>query len=174
MGKTLQGLADERVEREEVEAQREGMVMAEAQVQGIEEEEVGGMEEEEEGEGERDLDGDVPDAEEDGGWMSEDEEGGMMEEGDLDDEVLEAEGYEHTDTEVEDSSGDEVRGPRVGTFNRRTGEVVGMAGAGAGVLGSSVFGNGGGSAEGSGVVASGGGSGRRVGFGGVASGLGEN
>lgn len=187
MGKTLQGIADERVEREEVEAQR-----------GREEERVGegmegiavmgGGEGEEVGIGERDLDGDVPDADgEEGGWMSDEdegeEEGTLLEDegvgdgddgGDLDDEVPEAEegSYEHTDTEVEDGSSEDEgvgRGPRLVTFNTRTGEVVRTPGAGAGggdVLGSSVYGNG--------SVVAPRSSGRRSAFGGMPPGLGEN
>lgn len=89
-----------------------------------------------------------------GGTMLEDEgvgEGGVDEDvdlegveggmgmGDLDDEVPDAEegSYEHTDTEVEDSSDDGgvvgrggLVGPRLGTFNTRTGEVVRTSGGG--------------------------------------------
>ncbi|KAL6720299.1 hypothetical protein ACLMJK_002220 [Lecanora helva] len=69
---------------------------------------------------------------------------------DLDDEVPEAEegSYEHTDTEVEDEDSSEDdggvmrQGPVLGTFDRRTGEVVRVSGGGAsGVLGNSVFGS---------------------------------
>lgn len=170
VGKTLQGIADERAEREEVESARarefalqEAQAAAEAEaMEGVVE---GGGEE---GMGERDLDDEVPegegDADADAGWMSEEEEGdgeegvGLEEEGveggDLDDEVPEGEegSYEHTDTEVEDSSSSEeeggggvvgrgLGGPRLATFNTRTGEVVRTSVGGGGVLASSVFGS---------------------------------
>lgn len=109
--------------------------------------------------GARDLDEDVPDADEGGEWsdaMTEDEEldpttgeGVTMLEDeaageDLDDGVPEAGEYEHTDTEVEDSSEEEeavgiVRGPVMGTFRTGTGQFGGRVGAG--LLGSSVFGS---------------------------------
>lgn len=159
--KTLQGMADERAEREEQEsaAQRE-FALAEAQAAA----EAEALEREQHamamGEGpqelERDLDDDVPDADDDDAaadeWVDDeqdlDDEGmlpGMEEEGegdyadegvgrDLDDDVPEAGSYQHTDTEVEDESSND------GALPTTAFREVGNAG-GAGVLGASVFGS---------------------------------
>ena len=133
VGKTMQGLWDERAERDEAEAaaQRE-MALAEAQAAA---EAMASGEQTEGGEGERqvehDLDDDIPEAEDEGAeWPSSDEEddalpmneidGDFGPDGvtqsivgdgvgdaldrDLDDDVPEAGSYQHTDTDVEDSS----------------------------------------------------------------------
>lgn len=120
---------------------------------------------------EHDLDNDVPNAEEEGGWVDDDEiddedednldeqaladmndegEGDYAEQPDLDDDVPEAGSYQHTDTEVEDSSSvDEPLGAGVGdrriAFETRQDAVERSmrlgTGGGSGVLGSSVFGS---------------------------------
>ncbi|CAF9922973.1 MAG: hypothetical protein ALECFALPRED_002277 [Alectoria fallacina] len=167
VGKTLQGMADERAEREEGEiARAREFAAAEAQAQAEAEAEAAqGLPLRDGGEGERDLDEEVPDAEADvdvdgeGGWSDaedevedlegversllgdlEEEEGGG--EVDLDAEVPDAQegSYEHTDTEVEDASSDiDEGGPVRGAFgNGRPATVLGTNG---GVLGSSVFGS---------------------------------
>ncbi|KAK3170055.1 hypothetical protein OEA41_009440 [Lepraria neglecta] len=190
VGKTLQGMADERAEREEVEGARareyalaEAQAAAEADAlanaEGLEGEEDGGDM------GERDLDDEVPDLDADAGaWsdadMTEDEregeldpteehgEGVLEEEGggdfgaeigerDLDDEIPDADAggggmevgeYEHTDTEVEDSSSEDDgvvvqrQGPVMGTFRQsENGFAQRGIPSSSGVLGSSVFGS---------------------------------
>lgn len=156
--KTLQGMADERAEREEQEsaANRE-FALAEAQAAA----EAEALEREQEGMAmgggeqqlERNLDDDVPDADEDDDagedWIDDeqemDEEGmpDMEEEGDgdyaeagrdLDEDVPEAGSYQHTDTDLEDESSEEDEMPPA-TFRE-----VGNTGGG-GVLGASVFGS---------------------------------
>lgn len=113
------------------------------------------------------LDDDVPDAEEEGGWIDDDEvdeededsiddqalaemnnegEGDYAEQPDLDDDVPEAGSYQHTDTEMEDSSSvEEGGGGRTAfeTVQEAAERSVRMsaAGGGSGVLGSSVFGS---------------------------------
>ena len=114
------------------------------------------------------LDDDVPDADEEGGWVDDDEdddddnleqealaemnegEGDYADQPDLDDDVPEAGSYQHTDTEVEDSSSvDEALGV-AGVGGRTAFEMaqdaversmrMGPGSQGSGVLGSSVFG----------------------------------
>lgn len=160
--KTLQGIEDERFEREEQEsaAQREyalAEAQAAAEAEALEREQQGMATGEGGEELERDLDDDVPDADE-GDEMGDDWEDdeqdlddddgllpGMEDEGegdygeesgvrDLDDDVPEAGSYQHTDTELEDESSDDERLPTP-AFRE-----VGNTGGG-GVLGSSVFGS---------------------------------
>ena len=156
--KTLQGMADERAEREEQEiaANRE-FALAEAQAaaeaEALEREQEGMATGEGEQGMERDLDDEVPDADEDDDagedWIDEeqemDEEGmlpRMEDEGDgdyaepgrdLDEDVPEAGSYQHTDTDLEDESSEEDEMPPA-TF-REVGDT------GGGVLGASVFGS---------------------------------
>ena len=207
VGKTLQGMADERAEREEQEgvaarwvpcyisqlfgteyailgpscrnrsqftnplslprelalAEAQAAAEAEALANG---ETVDGLDPDDDLA--HNLDDDVPDAEEEGGWIDDDEvdeddednniddqaladmndegEGDYAEQPDLDDDVPEAGSYQHTDTEVEDSSSVEE-----GFEGRTAFEMAQQAaernvrlpavGAGSGVLGSSVFGS---------------------------------
>ncbi len=83
--------------------------------------------------------------------MNDEGEGDYAEQPDLDDDVPEAGSYQHTDTEVEDSSSlDEPLGARAGdrrtTFDMTQEAVersmrLGTGEGGSGVLGSSVFGS---------------------------------
>ena len=159
--KTLQGMADERAEREEQEiaAQREfaqAEAQAAAEAEALEREQHGMVMGERPEFLERDLDDDVPDADEDDGaaedWVDDEQdlddegilpameaegEGDYAEDGggrDLDDDVPEAGSYQHTDTEAEDESSDDSRLPTT-AFRE-----VGNTGSG-GVLGASVFGS---------------------------------
>ncbi|KAF2840404.1 hypothetical protein M501DRAFT_1002756 [Patellaria atrata CBS 101060] len=133
VAKTYQATMDEIAEREEQDmlARREQAMMDLANAQELEAQRQAaaeGGEEDEEGEGERDLDDDVPEAEDltfneesliEGSMLEHDVEHmldmeeaemeGVLEEQrdlerDLDDDVPEAGSYQHTDTELEDSS----------------------------------------------------------------------
>ena len=99
ISKTMQEIDDEQKEREE--AARDSALqaqMAEAQQQqemeGVEEDDEEGQQEEEGGEGVlgRDLDEDIPDADQEGGWVDDDENSGLSSEEYDDDEGEEEEG----------------------------------------------------------------------------------
>ena len=84
--------------------------------------------------------------------MNDEGDGDYADQADLDDDVPEAGSYQHTDTEVEDSSSvDEPLGPMGGGDRRTAIEMpqdaversmrIGAVAGGSGVLGSSVFGS---------------------------------
>jgi len=167
VGKTLQGMQDERAEREEQE-------LAQArELAALEEAQVAVREGTVDGDGERDLDEDVPDADADAEegeeWEDEMAEGMEMEMGmeigdpgdgdvdeerDLDEDVPEAGSYEHTDTDVEEESsdGEDWIGPSMRMAGRtpagggrasggRQGLLAGQAQGSSGAVGSSALGS---------------------------------
>ncbi|MCJ1474999.1 hypothetical protein MMC13_003659 [Lambiella insularis] len=162
VAKTLQGMIDEKAEREEQEANGLRELEALDQARLLEEQGAAGDtdagllgdDDSEAEEHERDLDQDIPDAEEEHEWIDDEADDGLPsaegegdyadEEGidldggtqgrDLDDDVPEAGSYQHTDTDVEDESSDlEVVGGR----ESFPGLVVANSGA---ALESSIFG----------------------------------
>ncbi|MCJ1382578.1 hypothetical protein MMC17_005691 [Xylographa soralifera] len=166
VGKTLQGMCDEKAEREEQEAnglreleQLEQARLLEEQAQAEEgngDAAMLGDDESGADERERDLDEDIPDADEGPEWVDEDgddglpteegdgdyaEEEGMDGEGDmqgrdLDEDVPEAGSYQHTDTDVEDESSDMDLGG--GRISLPPSRIENHTGS---LLGSSVFGS---------------------------------
>lgn len=132
ISKTMQEIDDEQKEREEV--ARDSVVqsqMADAQQQqemdGVEEDEEEGQQEEEGEEGllGRDLDEDIPDADQEGGWVDDDDED--------DDENSRLSSEEYDDDEQEEEEGDISQlQQQQGVFSMRP---PGLAAAAAGLYG---------------------------------------